>query len=665
MAVDGDPQTAWLVNGNVVGQHLVIHADHLQTVDHVTLDQKPVGPADQSISEVQLTFDGGDPITVALDPSSTSPIGQTVTFPERTASNLTVAITGVNQPTGNRNGVGFTEVGFGDTRVSETVRLPVDLTRQLGSAANGHRLDVVMTRLRNQPATRLDEETTLDRRFVLPDDRSFLLSGAARVDPNAPDAVIDAALGTTAPGVLYTASSHLMGSLDSRASRAFDHDLSTMWTPSLDNSVGSWLDVSLPAAQTVDHLQLSFVDDAKHFIPAQVTVLADGQPARTLTIPTVPVGKRDGTLRTVDLHFDPVTAKDLRVQFDSSGPIDTTTPPPVALPIAIAEADLDGVPAPASPATVDSGCRSDLVTVDGQPVPIEIHGATRDARRGLAVTACTPALPLTAGSHRLDTPRTTTGFTVDRVVLSSDRAGQPTPPTPAGAPISTSGARVRVTGSSPDSYDLQVHTDGTPFWLVLGQSHNDGWEATVDGKSLGAPTTVNGFANGWVVPAAKAGTLDIHLRWTPQRAVWFGLAVSAVAVLVCLGLVLVRRRRRGAPVRDDELVDTPQFASPASFAGAAPNAVAILGAALTAAVVTAFVSRWWIGLIVGVATALSPVIARGRLVLAAGAPVALALGALLDRPQLSWVALGLLIGDLVAGWWWQRKPALERRAHVD
>ena len=102
------------------------------------------------------------------------------------------------------------------------------------------------------------------------------------------------------------------------------------------------------------------------------------------------------------------------------------------------------------------------------------------------------------------------------------------------------------------------------------------------------------------------------------------------------------------------LHDAPSAVSPATFAGAAPSAGMVLGAAITAGVATALVSRWWIGVIVGAATALSPWLARGRFVLAAGAPIALALGALFDVPELGWVAIGLLIGDLVAGWWWTR-----------
>jgi arabinofuranan 3-O-arabinosyltransferase len=657
-AVDGNPQTAWLVDRDVVGQHLVITADHEQTIDHVMLAQRPVNPTDQSIAQVKLTFDHGDPVAVVLDPSSFGAAGQTIPIAPRTAKRVDIEIQGVNKPTAeSNNGVGFTEVGFGDTRVSETVRLPVTVARQVGKAADGHRLDVVLSRLRNDPAARLDEESTLDRRFVLPDARSFLLSGTARVEPNATDTVLDDAFGTTAPGTQYTSSSHLFGDADARASRAFDHDPSTAWTPVLGNQVGAWIDVSMPTSRTVDRMHLTFVADRKHSIPTEVTLLADGQPTRTLPLPHVRRGTEDGTLRTVELGFDPVTAKDLRVQIDSIRPGLANTGPetdPVLLPVSIAEAGMADVPVPAAPAPIDTRCRSDLVTVDGQPFPVEIRGASTAARSGLDVAACSAALPMAAGSNRVQTADgTATGFDVDRVVLSSDTDGQPAPITPAGAPISESGARVRVTSSTADSYHLQVRTDGKPFWLVLGESHSDGWEATADGHSLGSPQLVNGFANGWTVRPDHAGTIDVVLRWTPQRIVWIGLAISGLAVLVCLGLVVVRRRR-GAALVDLELFDEPTGTSPAAFAGQAPTLGPLLGAAITAAFATALVSRWWIGLLVGAAVLVASRLARGRLLLAGGAPVALALGALFDVPELGWVAVGLFLGDLVAGWWWAR-----------
>jgi len=102
----------------------------------------------------------------------------------------------------------------------------------------------------------------------------------------------------------------------------------------------------------------------------------------------------------------------------------------------------------------------------------------------------------------------------------------PPPPTmPAVSPDWESDVRLTV-GIPPGDVDR---------WLVLGQSHNPGWTATLDGVSLGSPTLVDGFANGWAVPAS-GGTVE--LVWTPQQLVDRALVFSAVAVLAILVLAV-------------------------------------------------------------------------------------------------------------------------------
>ncbi len=352
-AVDGIPQTSWLVSGSdVVGQQLTIHSEAEQTVDHVTLHQAPIPGGGRSIAGITLHFDQGDPVTATLDASSFAPEGQTISFPSRTAKVLAVTIDSVDVPSANsRNGIGFSEVEFGDTRVGETVRLPLDLTERAGTAATGHRLDVVLARLRNDPAGRLDEELHLDRRFVLPDARSYLLSGTARVEPNATDPAIDTALGTTAPGTQYTSSSHLYGDADAHASRAFDGDPDTAWTSGLGSAVGQWIGASTPAPVTFDHLDLTVVADREHSVPTKVTLLADGAPVRTLQLPTITRGAL-GTSETVELRFDSVTTSNLQLRVDDIDPkitVPDAQSNPVLLPVSVSEAAIAGVPRPAAP----------------------------------------------------------------------------------------------------------------------------------------------------------------------------------------------------------------------------------------------------------------------------------------------------------------------------
>ena len=105
----------------------------------------------------------------------------------------------------------------------------------------------------------------------------------------------------------------------------------------------------------------------------------------------------------------------------------------------------------------------------------------------------------------------------------------------------------RVVSEGRVSYKLQVDGASAPFWLVLGQSQNDGWKATVKGAgSLGTPTLIDGYANGWYITPTGSGPIEITLTWTPQRVVWIAIGLSAIALGVCLGLIAVAwaRRRR-------------------------------------------------------------------------------------------------------------------------
>jgi arabinofuranan 3-O-arabinosyltransferase len=145
---------------------------------------------------------------------------------------------------------------------------------------------------------------------------------------------------------------------------------------------------------------------------------------------------------------------------------------------------------------------------------------------------------------------------------------------------------------------------------VLGQSYSPGFEATTsDGTSLGEPTLVNGFANGWRIDPSELGEdLTVDISWTPQRLVWIGLALSALGVLACAALILlpVLRRRRTPAAAVDELATTrPEPASPWLQDGpvlAWPTAAAIVGLAGVGA--TVFGSP-----VLGLVTALTALVA--------------------------------------------------------
>ncbi len=93
--------------------------------------------------------------------------------------------------------------------------------------------------------------------------------------------------------------------------------------------------------------------------------------------------------------------------------------------------------------------------------------------------------------------------------------------------------------------ELTVGASDGDSWLVLAQSWNAGWTATVDGESLGAPVLIDGYANGWLLPA-PTHERTVVLDWTPQRIVTIALWFSLFAGLLVLAL-LVRTRRDAVP----------------------------------------------------------------------------------------------------------------------
>jgi hypothetical protein len=102
--------------------------------------------------------------------------------------------------------------------------------------------------------------------------------------------------------------------------------------------------------------------------------------------------------------------------------------------------------------------------------------------------------------------------------------------------------------------DARVRSRGKS-WLVLGESYSRGWRARCDGRDLGAPVPIQGYANGWPLDRSCH---DLDFAFAPQRAALAGYGISALAALALLVLLLVRRpRTRAAPPPLDSVAPEP------------------------------------------------------------------------------------------------------------
>jgi arabinofuranan 3-O-arabinosyltransferase len=707
LAVDGDPETAWRTGAfsDARGERIELELAAPVTTDHITLVQPTNGSRNRFITEARLRFDGGSPLVVELARESRDLPGQRISFPTRAFETLSIEIladsAGEVPRYAGQSSLGFAEIVIGDDppRHDEAIRLPTDLLTAAGSTALDHPLAVVLTRQRHDPTdtTRLDEEQHIARTMTLPDGREFLVEGDARLFRRFPAHVIDEVLGRPHDGSVtwLRSSTRLTGAVHTAAA-ALDGDPATAWTTVRSSPSWQWIEVNLTEPVTVDRVPLTVVADGLHSVPTEVDVTVDGTDLGRIPLGPVEDGDHQNATAVVDVPLpEEVTGSTFRFRITGVRPVvtnDWVSDNEVEQPAAIAEIGLPGDPVPALPDTFDSGCRDDLLAIDGEPVPVRVTGPMDAFLAGdpLPVAACDGApVLLDGGGHDVETTAgRTTGIEIDRLVLRSAPGGAASAPGSgtlvaeqaaagggAGADGPPAGPAVEVVAESHDSSTVQVSgaTPDEPFWLVLGQSHNTGWTATVDGASLGEPVLVDGFANGWLV-TPTAAAFDVELRFAPQRRVNLAIVLSAVTALVCLAL-LVRRPR---PV-----VDAPSsLAEPYSsvlayrYDGALPTRRIALWTGVGVGLAGLVLAGPGVGLAVGLAAGVGARHETFRRYLLLASPAALALCAMyvlyiqtrwspepsfdwpieMRRPHpIGWLAVLLLLADVIVDRMWQAR----------
>jgi hypothetical protein len=158
------------------------------------------------------------------------------------------------------------------------------------------------------------------------------------------------------------------------------------------------------------------------------------------------------------------------------------------------------------------------------------------------------------------------------------------------ARAATASPRVVDPGDAHEARRDNVKLDvSVPSWLVLGESYSRGWRAWCRDaggheRALGAPTPIDGFANGWRVDRGCRGA---RFAFGPQRIANAAYLASLIGVVAMLSFLLVegvRRRRRGpralpatsaqdwAPPPSDPLT---RLSWPGTLALAAPAGLAL------------------------------------------------------------------------------------------
>ncbi|WP_396925913.1 alpha-(1-_3)-arabinofuranosyltransferase [Mycolicibacterium sp.] len=621
-AIDGDSATAWVSNSlqAAVGQWLQVDFD--RPVTNATLTITPSATAvGAQVRRLQVSTENGTttvrfdepgkPLTVALPYGESPWVRITAVGTDDGSSGVQFGITDLSVTQ-------FDASGFAhpvDIRHSVVVPGPPagssvaawDLGSELlGRQGCADSPDGVHCAASMSLAP--EEPVTLSRTLTVPNaiDVKPVVWVRARQGPHLADLIAQ-------PDTVRSRADADLIDVDGSAYAATDGDPRTSWTAPqsvVQHRSAPTLTVTLPKPTEVTGLVLTPSSSQLPTHPTMVAIdLGDGPQVRRL----------DGGTQSVALH--PRLTDTVRISLlNWNDVIDRTAlgfdqlkPPGLA---EVGVLGPDGKPVAAADAaanrtrTIEIPCgQGPIVAVSGRFVQTSVTttvGALLDGEP-VPARACDPTpIALPAGTQELlISPGS--AFVVDGAQLSGPLANQITTAATTPADVTRWGADRRA---------INVSRAPTPRVLVVPESVNPGWVAHLpDGVTL-TPVIVNGWQQGWVVPAGEQGTITVS--FPSNRAYRIGLAVGLSLLPLLLLLALVPPRR-----------------TPATWEPARPWALTVLAGAgvLTAGALIAGVG----GLAVfGIAMALGYLLrrrdrVRDRVTLAASACGLIAAGALLSR----------------------------------
>jgi arabinofuranan 3-O-arabinosyltransferase len=374
------------------------------------------------------------------------------------------------------------------------------------------------------------------------------------------------------PALAAAASSSLVSEPAAQPGAVLDGDITTTWVASHGDR-NPTLTLGWPRRRVVDSLQLVSPASPAASTPRQVEVSTRAGAQRVQV-------DADGWVR-----FAPVDVRQLMLRFPSPDPVFSADPRNrslVLLPVGVAEVRVPALTDLYLPqdrtraVALPCGRGPDLV-VDGQLVPTAVSGTLGDLldRNPMRITGCASAV-LPAGQHELSSPAT--WLEVDRVSLVSDRSE------PAAGGTTVRDLTVSTWSASQRQLTM---TAGKRTVVGLGENFNAGWRGIFDGEPV-ATVRLDGWRQGFVVPAGKAGGLE--LVYGPDRAYRAGLVVGLLALLAVPILLLVPGRGGAPPAPAARLSRAPvAVLAVLTLTALAGPAGALCGLGALA------VQRWWRG----------------------------------------------------------------------
>ncbi|OBJ14943.1 DUF3367 domain-containing protein [Mycobacterium colombiense] len=586
-AIDGDSATAWVSNSlqAAVGQWMRIDFDHPVTNAAITLTPSATAVGAQvrrilietATGSTTLRFDRpGKPLAAALPYGETPWVRITAAGTDDGSAGVQFGITDLSITQYDASGFAH------QVDLRHTVRVPGpppgspiegwDLGSELlgrpgcAAAPDGVRCAPSM-------ALAPEEPVNFSRTLTVPAPMSVTPTVwvRPRQGPKLADLIAEPNI-TVAHGDSDTVD--VLGS----AYAAADGDPATAWTAPqrvVQHKTPPTLTLTLPRPTEVTGVRLA---PSRSTLPAHPTMVAvnlgDGPQAAALKpdgVQTVPLNPRVTDTVTISL----LNWQDI-IDRNALG-FDQLKPPGLA---EVAALGADGNPiAPADAARnrareISVGCdRGPVVAVAGRFVHTAIHttvGAILDDAPVAAVPCERDPIALPAGQQELlISPGAQ--FVVDGAELSAPAA------TEVARPLRVSSWRAW----GPDRREVQAPASPTSRVLVIPESINPGWVAHTSTGARLTPIAVNGWQQGWLVPAGDPGTITLTFASNSVYRAGLAVGLALLPLLAMLALLRTRRKDDDAPAqpwRPGPSAAVPALAAAGVIAGL--GGVAVMGAAL-------------------------------------------------------------------------------------
>jgi arabinofuranan 3-O-arabinosyltransferase len=515
-----------------LGQWIAVTFNRPMSLSAIRVTPLAGSPLQPTITRVTISTDRGS-VERSLPPRAT-PVRLTV--PSGKSRYLKITIDAVHAASqvssaGIAAGAGISDVRIPGITFQQNTKLPSDETAHFSAPTRNPPIVVLDRPLPNANlslGSGTTDDPAMSRTFTLPKAMATDVSGYA---VPVPGPALEALLDFYAPPSLLnpqvTASSWLGDLPHFRPANL----LGPTWTPWIAAIGDLHPSVTLTwnGQHTIDSAALTLTPDASR--PTEVAVSGATGPAQQVRVP------RNGGL----IHFTPIVGTVLRMQILQSAPKQTISPAydsPITLPVGLASLrvpglDLAAIPAPDLSFSLSLACgQGPPIEVDGSSIPTSVSGTLGDLvdLKPLQVTTCAlpNGLPLSAGHHRVEAAASLSPFAVTSLVLQNSLSVFAS-----AYPLPTRTASVKSWNEASRSIEVGP---GRANYLVIPQNYNQGWVATLNGRTLDS-VRIDGWQQGYVVPAGSSGT--VQMTMASDSFFRLGLLLGALLLVLLVALALV------------------------------------------------------------------------------------------------------------------------------